>query len=87
MAVARQRVAEARQQSLGNYRTWRVGGGGWLVTYAGKTMFTPAGVSVYTRRKEGLPVEMIKEMQQALMDMQTGELTALAESLFSVQHE
>ncbi|KAL8690800.1 MAG: hypothetical protein Q9218_003849 [Villophora microphyllina] len=51
-------------------------GNQWVVTYFAKTLFTPAGVDVYSRRKEGLSegsVEaVIRELGRSVVDVEDG---------------
>ncbi|KAL1961858.1 hypothetical protein VTN77DRAFT_982 [Rasamsonia byssochlamydoides] len=41
----------------------------WMVVYAEKSMFTPAGISVYSRWKRGLPEKVAGAIQDALMEL------------------
>ncbi|BCS19565.1 uncharacterized protein APUU_12393A [Aspergillus puulaauensis] len=58
------RIAKTRWEILGF-------GAAWMVVYADKSMFTPAGISVYSREKE-LNSELEGEIQDALARMMEG---------------
>lgn len=59
-------------------------GNGWVVTYFAKTLFTPAGVDVYSRRREGLKEETMQDIRAALANIEGAEFQALADGLFEV---
>ncbi|PYI04689.1 hypothetical protein BO78DRAFT_167453 [Aspergillus sclerotiicarbonarius CBS 121057] len=59
-------------------------GNQWLVTYFAKTLFTPAGVDIYSRTKEGLPQPMIDEILTALKGLGVEDITELASSIFPI---
>lgn len=59
-------------------------GNQWVVTYFAKTLFTPAGIDIYSRNKEGLAQATIDDILKALKDFEVSDITALAESVFSV---
>ncbi|KAF1988821.1 hypothetical protein K402DRAFT_327951 [Aulographum hederae CBS 113979] len=60
------------------------GGNTWMVTYFAKTLFTPAGIDVYSREASGLKEESVGEIKQALAQLGNAEFKTLAESLFVV---
>lgn len=39
---------------------------GWMVVFAQKSIFTPAGLNVYTKRKIGLEDERLEDLSTAL---------------------
>ncbi|MCJ1444866.1 MAG: hypothetical protein MMC23_005369 [Stictis urceolatum] len=57
-------------------------GGQWVATYFQKTLFTPAGVDVYSRSKEGLPAAAMDEITKSLHDLDHPELKRLVESIY-----
>lgn len=60
--------------------------GGWAVTYFQKTLFTPAGLDVYARRKGGLSEELLEQIRDEIRNVQAKEVRRLAELLFEIQH-
>jgi hypothetical protein len=59
-------------------------GDGWAVTFFEKTLFTPAGLDVYSRDDKGLPGELFEEIVRKATEV-GGEIGKLAEGLFEVQ--
>lgn len=59
----------------------------WAVTYFAKTLFTPAGIDLYSRRKEGLSEDMVRAVKEALQSMEYEELQKLAGKIFEVQRD
>lgn len=41
----------------------------WIVRYFAKTLFTPAGIDIYTQHKEGLPQSTIDEILKSLKEL------------------
>jgi len=78
-------VASSRWQLLG-YRAADVSAPAWAVTFFEKTLFTPAGVDVYARTATGLPEELYKLIREGVKGL-GGQVGALAEELFEVEHE
>ena len=62
------------------------GGAQWAVTYFAKTMFTPAGIDIYTKSKEGLPTGVIDGLKHTLLTMDE-PLKALAADIFEVRSD
>lgn len=56
----------------------------WVVTYFAKTMFTPAGIDIYSRTKEGLEKAAVKRIIKALKESESEEIRGLARELFEV---
>ena len=59
-------------------------GNQWLVTYFEKTLFTPAGIDIYSRNKEGLPQAVVDQISTALKDLAVKEIIDLANSIFEI---
>ena len=59
----------------------------WMVVHAQKSVFTPAVINVYTRRKEGLSEEVRKSIETALEGFKHEPLTALVKSLYVVRQD
>lgn len=62
-------------------------GNEWLVTYFAKTLFTPAGVDIYSRNKEGLPQAVVDQITTTLKDLGVKEMTDLANSMFEIPRD
>ena len=59
-------------------------GNQWIVTYFAKTLFTPAGIDIYSRKKEGLPQATIDQILTALREFGVDEITELAKNIFQI---
>lgn len=60
---------------------------GWAVTYFSKTLFTPAGLDIYFRRKEGPGPAMIDSIKRGLKALGDPGTSKLADELFEVRQE
>ncbi len=63
------------------------GGGGWAVTYFAKTLFTPAGIDIYSRGKEGVGDAVVAEIKNALGRIEHEEMRNLGRELFEIQRD
>ena len=54
----------------------------WLVTYFTATRFTNAGISVYSRSKEGNPEALVREILESIGGMQNETVKKLAGEMF-----
>ncbi|KAI9657339.1 MAG: hypothetical protein M1821_003019 [Bathelium mastoideum] len=59
----------------------------WAVTYFAKTLFTPAGIDVYSRTNKGLSEETISAIEKALQEVKDPNIQKLAGELFEVKRE
>lgn len=59
-------------------------GNSWMVTYFAKTLFTPAGVDIYSRQRSGLKTETLQNIKAALAGIEGEEFQVLAQSMFEV---
>ncbi|KAL8854948.1 MAG: hypothetical protein Q9221_000144 [Calogaya cf. arnoldii] len=59
-------------------------GNQWVVTYFAKTLFTPAGVDVYSRRKEGVGREVVEKIKEDLGGSGDEAVKRLAGEVFEV---
>ena len=57
----------------------------WAVTYFAKTLFTPAGIDVYSRKKEGLSRDMIQQIMEAVAGIEDDGIKRLAHNMFEVK--
>lgn len=59
----------------------------WVVTYFEKTLFTPAGVDIYSRRKEGLSEALLGSVRAALEECEADVVKKLAGELFGIKRD
>ena len=59
----------------------------WMVNYFMKTLFTPAGIDILARSKEGLSGETVSHIKQALKEVADRDVRELAGVLFEVTQE
>ena len=59
----------------------------WVVTYFAKTLFTPAGIDVYSRKKEGLPEAVLTTIKEAFAAIEHEPVQKLAEEMFEVKRD
>lgn len=59
----------------------------FAVTYFSKTLFTPAGVDVYSRKKEGLPEAVLAAVKEALAGVEHEPVQKLAGEIFEVKRD
>lgn len=59
----------------------------WIVTYFAKTMFTPQGIDVYSRRKEGLSEGTLEGIIVGLRGVEGEGFGKLVEGVFEVLRE
>jgi hypothetical protein len=62
-------------------------GNEWVVTYFAKTLFTPAGIDVYSRRREGLEGVVVDGILGALRGLGIEEIGGLVEGVFEVPRD
>lgn len=70
---------------------WGDGEGGngeqWAVTYFMKTLFTPAGIDIYSRMREGVSKGTMERIKGALKEVPDATVRKLAEELFEVKRD
>jgi hypothetical protein len=59
-------------------------GNQWIITYFAKTLFTPAGIDIYSRSKEGLPQETVDGILATLKGFGVENITELANGAFQI---
>jgi len=59
---------------------------GWCVTYFQKTLFTPAGIDIYARRKGGLSAELLERIRNEIKNIKDHSVERLAELVFPIHH-
>ena len=59
-------------------------GNQWIVTYFAKTLFTPAGIDVYSRNKQGLAQAILDGILRTLEEFAVDEITELVNAIFQI---
>lgn len=57
----------------------------WAVTYFAKTLFTPAGLDLYSRHPDGLRPRTVEAIKEALAHVEDEDVRRLAGDLFEVK--
>ena len=71
------RIASSHWEVLG----WgEKGGERWVVTWFAPSMFTPAGLDLYTSRKDGMSEELYRDITAALEGLEAKEMADLAKA-------
>lgn len=61
--------------------------GGWAVTYFARTLFTPAGVDVYSRIKGGLSEALLQRIQDEMKRIEDDNFKEMLPKLFTLKHD
>lgn len=79
------KIASSHWEVLG----WGEEEDGWVVTFFAKTLFTPAGVDVYARRKGGLSRELVERVKREMARVAEGDeaVRKLVGEVFEIQHD
>ncbi|KAJ5971306.1 uncharacterized protein N7479_001224 [Penicillium vulpinum] len=56
----------------------------WIVTYFAKTIFTPAGIDIYSKNKKGLPQTTVDQILNALKELGVKDMTDLVNIVFQI---
>jgi hypothetical protein len=59
----------------------------WAVTYFGKTLFTPAGIDIYSRSIHGVSSSTLAKIKQELTMLLGGELSGISDAIFEIPQE
>ena len=59
----------------------------WAVTYFAKTLFTPAGIDIYSRAEGGLSMETVEGIRDALGRIEDPGVKQLAGEIFEIQRD
>lgn len=57
----------------------------WMVTYFQSTLFTPAGIDIYCRRREGLETCMLQRIRKVLREECGSEVAKLAGDMVEIK--
>jgi hypothetical protein len=60
---------------------------GWMVTFFSKTVFTPAGVDIYSRRQGGLSERTLERIRAEMKRVDDTAFRSLADEIFVIKHE
>lgn len=77
------KVAGSHWEVLG----WGEEGSGnkWVVTCFAKTLFTPAGIDVYSEQKAGLKTETLEGVKKALAEVEDEDVKKMAAEIFEIK--
>lgn len=56
----------------------------WVVTMFAKTLFTPAGIDVYSQQRSGLQAETLEEIKKALAESKDEDVRKMADDIFEI---
>ena len=57
----------------------------WVVTMFAKTLFTPAGIDVYSKDRGGVQAETLENIKKALAEVDDGDVKKMAGEIFEIQ--
>jgi len=61
--------------------------GGWVVTFFQKTLFTPAGIDVYAKRKGGLTEELLGRITAEMKRVEDSSFNKMVDGIFVIKHD
>lgn len=61
--------------------------GGWAVTYFAKTLFTPAGIDIYSKEKGGPSEGLLQRIQDEIKSIEDANFRKMLEGIFAVKHD
>ena len=59
-------------------------GNKWIVTEFAKTLFTPAGLDVYSKDRKGLKAETLEDIKKALEGVEDADVRKLSPEIFEI---
>ena len=59
----------------------------WVVITFAKTMFTPAGVDVFSKAREGLSVKTLDDIKSALSRVDDSDVQRMAKDIFEIKSD
>lgn len=60
---------------------------GWMVTFFSKTMFTPAGIDIYSRRQGGVPEQTLERIRAEIKRVDDTAFRSLVDEIFVIKHD
>ena len=61
--------------------------GQWMLTYFASTLFTPAGIDIYSRDKNGLAPDILGGIKKALGNIEDASIKKLVGEVFEIRHD
>jgi hypothetical protein len=62
-------------------------GNKWVVTMFAKTLFTPAGIDVYSQARTGVKAETLTNIKEALAAVNDADVKKMASDLFEIKSD
>lgn len=62
-------------------------GNKWVVTMFAKTLFTPAGIDIYSKARGGLKTETLEDIKAALTKVDDSDVKRMAGDLFEIKSD
>lgn len=62
-------------------------GNKWVVTMFAKTLFTPAGIDIYSKARGGLKTEIVEDIKAALTQVDDSDVKKMAGDLFEIKSD
>ena len=59
----------------------------WAVTYFSKTLFTPAGIDVYTRDRAAMSLDLLQSIREAMAKVEDPTFKELKDQIFEIKHD
>ena len=79
------KIASSHWELLGWGAVEELGDRGvWMVSYFQKTLFTPAGIDIYSRSERGLDEGLLKEVKATLGRLEAEDVSKLVKSMFKI---
>ncbi|KAF7188909.1 hypothetical protein HII31_09832 [Pseudocercospora fuligena] len=79
------KVASSHWEVLGWGEEANNGNNKWVVTMFAKTLFTPAGIDVYSQSRGGLRHETLEEIKMALAKIDDSSIEKMADTIFEIR--
>lgn len=57
------------------------------MTYFAKTLFTPAGIDLYARRRGGLSAGLLEQVRENMRNVEDDAFRKQAEQIFEIVHD
>lgn len=77
-------IASSHWEVLGWGEEANNNGNKWVVTCFAKTLFTPAGIDIYSQSRQGLLPETLKSIEGALAAVDDADIKQMARDLFKI---
>lgn len=77
-------IASSHWEVLGWGEEQNNNGNKWAVTCFAKTLFTPAGIDVYSQGRRGVLPETLEEIKTALAQVDDEDIKKMAKDIFAI---